>query len=494
MRKSYLLVAAIGLVLAFLAGTKYGHRATTPATHTRHVLYYVDPMHPAYKSDKPGIAPDCGMELVPVYADEAGAAKVTATAPAGTISISADKQQLIGVKFATVEKASGKGSLRLYGRVVPDENRVYPINAGTEGFVRDLSSVTTGSQVRKDQWLATIYSADSRIPVQLFLSTLDVVDAARKRGSDAEVGPAVDSSNFAERRLQSIGMSKEQIEEIRKTRRSPLDLKLASPGDGFVIARNIALGQKYDKGMEFYRIANLDRVWVVADVAESDASLVKPGSTARVWLPGRSKAVDASVMQVLPQVDPTTRTLKVRLDVANPAYVLRPDMFVDVELPTPASSGLMIASEAVLDSGDSRIVFVERGEGVFEPRKVETGARAGDKIQVLSGLQAGDRIVVSGNFLIGSEARLHGVLPSTPAEAVASRKVVDPSCGMEINTAEAEAAGHIAEYKQVKYHFCSDGCKRKFLADPDKFVNAAGAHHKQVAANVVPDILAAHHD
>jgi Cu(I)/Ag(I) efflux system membrane fusion protein len=496
----YLLLFVLAVAAAFVGGTKFSSRAHSAAA-SRHILYYVDPMHPAYKSDKPGTAPDCGMDLVPVYADEVQVPTQAATSVPGTINITPEKQQLIGVRVAKVENASSSATLRLYGRVVPEENRVFPLNAGTEGFVRELSRVTTGATVKKGEWLATIYSQDSRVPVQLFLSTLDVIDAAKRRGADAEVGPAQESAQFAERRLLGLGMAQAQIDEIRRTRRSPLDLKIDAPADGFVIARNIALNQKYDKGMEFYRIANLDKVWIVADVAAADAVSVKPGTSAKVWLAGRYKALQATVSELLPQVDPATRTLKIRLEAANPGYVLRPEMFVDVELTTAAMQGLIVAAESVLDSGDTKTVFVEKSEGVFEPRRVETGARVGENIQIVSGLQGGERIVVSGNFLVGSEARLRGVVAApqnvaTQKVAMGSRKVKDPSCGMEIDAAEAEAAGHTTEYKQTTYHFCSEGCKRKFMASPEKY----GGHtmeHRQVAANNVAQVTpgsAARHD
>src|SRR5689334_21874281 len=139
----YLLLIVLALGAAFYAGSKFSSHQQSSAS-SRRILYYVDPMHPAYKSDKPGTAPDCGMDLVPVYSDEVQAPQA-ANSSVGTITISPDKQQLIGVRVATVEKANSSGTLRLYGRVVPEENRVFPLNASTEGFVRELSQVTTGS-------------------------------------------------------------------------------------------------------------------------------------------------------------------------------------------------------------------------------------------------------------------------------------------------------------------------------------------------------------
>jgi Cu(I)/Ag(I) efflux system membrane fusion protein len=314
------------------------------------------------------------------------------------------------------------------------------------------------------------------------LSTLDVVDAAKRRGADLELSPAKDSAQFAERRLQGLGMSNAQIEEIRRTRQSPLDIKLTAPADGFVIARNVVAGQKFERGVEWYRIANLDRVWIVADISESDAGDVHVGTRASVWLPNRYKVVDAVVSNVLPQVDPVTRTVKVRVEVANTGHVLRPDMFVDVEISRDTRPGLMIASDAVIDSGSAKTVFVERSEGVFEPRRVQTGERVGETVQIVGGLEAGERIVVSGNFLLGSEARLKSTGDANTTSA--SRRVIDPSCGMEIDAAQAEATGHTAEYKQTTYHFCSEACKRKFTGAPEKYVHPSHDHHQAAASQI----------
>jgi membrane fusion protein, copper/silver efflux system len=158
--------------------------------------------------------------------------------------------------------------------------------------------------------------------------------------------------------------------------------------------------------MELYRIADLSHVWVLADIYEDEAQYFVPGAAARVMLPGQNKSLAAKVSDVLPQIDPTTRTLKLRLEVDNPQFALRPDMFVDVQLRVPAPHGLSVPSEALVDSGMRKQVFVELSDGVFQPREVQTGARFGDHIQILKGLKEGESVVTSGTFLIDSESRL----------------------------------------------------------------------------------------
>jgi YHS domain-containing protein len=190
---------------------------------------------------------------------------------------------------------------------------------------------------------------------------------------------------------------------------------------------------------------------------------------ARVSLPNQNKTLAARVSEVLPQFDPATRTLKVRLEADNPGYLLRPDMFVDVELPISFPPTIAVPVDAVLDSGPKKTVFVERGEGFFEPREVETGWRFEDRVQIVKGLATGERIVIAGNFLIGSESRLK------EAAAGMYAPVKDLVCGMEVDQGKAEAAGKKSQYGGKTYYFCSDQCKRKFDADPDSYLKKVAA-------------------
>src|SRR5919197_6293158 len=329
------------------------------------------------------------MQLEPVYADGGPAAPSDAASrPAGAVSISAEKQQLLGVRVAAVEKAASTHAVRLFGRVVPEETRVYMLNAATEGAVRDLSPATTGSRVKKGEWLASVFAADMRLPLQAYITALDVQDqdpsARRDSGMNVAAGTtASKSALYTIERLRAVGMSDVQIDEIRRTRDIPLLLKVYAPADGFVIARNVSLGQKFDKNAEWYRIANLDKVWILADVFENEAPYVKAGMVAKVSLQGQRKTVQARVSAVLPQFDPTSRSLKVRLEADNPGYALRPDMFVDVEFPVELPAATTIPVDAIVDSGMRKTVFVERGNGFFDPRAIETGWRFGDRVEVV---------------------------------------------------------------------------------------------------------------
>jgi Cu(I)/Ag(I) efflux system membrane fusion protein len=412
------IIAAIVLLAAvaagFLAGSWHAQRERVNAASLPgpKVLYYVDPMHPAYKSDRPGIAPDCGMQLEPVYASDRKSDTRPATAT-GTVNIGPEQQQLLGVRVDVIHPQPVNTQLRLYGRVVPDETRVYRIDVGTDGFVRELPKVTTGSHVRQDEWLATFSAPDVRLVVQGYLVATDVLDRTKKNN---EGQPAIDlamaSVQQATDRLLTLGMSPTQIAEIGRTRLVPATVRITSPADGFVLARNVSVGQKFERGDELYRIADLRRVWILVDVFGADADYIQPGMVAHVSVPGRQNRIRATVVRdVLAQFDSVTQTTKVRLDADNAGFVLRPDMAVDIALPVRLPPALTVPTGAVIDSGVRKIVYLERSEGVFEPREVETGWRFGDRVEIVSGLAAGDRVVASGTFLLDSESRLTHVAP-----------------------------------------------------------------------------------
>jgi membrane fusion protein, copper/silver efflux system len=478
------------LAAAFIAGNWYNQRSAAKVTSAsgRRILYYYDPMHPAYKSDKPGIAPDCGMELEPVYADGGSADPPgkSSSMSAGTVNISPEKQQTIGVQVSTVEKAASTHTLRIFGRVVPDEARIYKLNAGIEGFIQEVSDVTTGSLVKKDQLLATFSAPNASSAIQTYILNVGAQDRFRKSAEEGSPdGQSLPSANWnvqlRVQQLQAVGMSLLQMEEIKRTRQVPESIKIYAPAEGFVLARNVSPGQKFEKGAEWYRIADLKRVWILADVFGREAKMIRPGMTARVSLADQDLVLQARVSEVLPEFDPVTRTLKVRLEADNPGYALRPDMFVDVELPVILPSAITVPVDAVLDSGRNKTIFVDLGEGFFEPRKVETGWRMGDRVEINEGLKPGERIVVSGTFLIDSESRMKAA-----AAGIYGASSKDPVCGMEVDEGKATAAGHRREYRGKIYYFCSDQCQRDFDKSPGSYASKpAGGEPPQARPTVV---------
>jgi Cu(I)/Ag(I) efflux system membrane fusion protein len=435
---------------------------------------YQCPMHPAIIQDHPGDCPVCGMKPVPVRADGAGPSTAGAARPAGTVTLDAGKRQLQGVRVGTVEKAAASRALRLFGRVVPDETRVHTLNAALDGSMARVAEVTTGSRVRRGQWLGSVFMLEARAALQAYITALDVVELDPRQRADQGMTVVVGttpgkSAQFSEERLRSYGVSQRQIEEIHHKREIPMTIDVYAPVEGFVLSRNVTPGKKFMKGEEWFRIANLDTIWVLADLPDADAALVRPGQKATVTLPGHLGTLPAVVSDVPPQFDPESSTLKVRLLVENPGAVLRPDMFVDVDLAIERPAGLTVPVDAVVDGGLRKTVFVEKGDGVFEPRRVETGVHLGDRVEIVQGLSEGDRIVVSGTFMVDSESQLRAA-----AAGFSSEPAKDPICGMDVDEAKARAAGKSHQHGGKTYFFCSEQCRKTFAASPEAHLGAAG--------------------
>jgi RND family efflux transporter MFP subunit len=408
------------LLAAFAAGAFLSAPAAPAGRAERQILYWHDPMHPEYRSDTPGIAPDCGMQLEPVYADGAPDDRPARTdLPAGTVRINAEKQQLIGVRTDVVQQSAAGQTVRTLGRVVADERRIYRINAFTSGWIRRTHPNSVGSLVRRDEPLASFYAREFLAAQQSYFYALDALD--RRTGTSepqmiatrAQVQGAADS-------LQALGMSDIQVAELAKTRQATQEIDIRSPAAGFILVRNVTPGQRVEGGQELFVIADLSRVWVLADMFQHEAGFIQPGQAARVSLPLQSREFRGRVSEILPQFDPTTRTLKVRVEVDNPDYALRPDMFVDVHFPLNLPPALTVPSDAVLDSGLRKTVFIDLGDGYFEPRAVDTGWRFGDRVQITRGLMPGERVVTSGNFLIDSESRLKAAISGMGGTSVAA--------------------------------------------------------------------------
>jgi membrane fusion protein, copper/silver efflux system len=481
MRRIVLAIAVVGAIAASYGLGRRHTNSQAGGTAGRHVLYYVDPMHPAYKSDKPGIAPDCGMQLEPVF-DEAGNAPPSssqAQLPAGAVGIDGAAQLLLGIRVAPVERSGATRVIRVVGRVVPEDTRVYKLNSGVEGFIRETHDDSVGVLVKKNQKLATYYAPDFIPAASGFLAasaqvpgavgndgnrTVPFPGAVSKQGSSSVQG-YID-------RLRNLGMSDVQIKRIVDSRQLPESIDIVAPTDGFILARNITPGQHFDRDAEFYRIADLSKVWVAAEVYEQEARYLRPGGTAQIALRAEGRRFPALITDSLPQSEAGGGTVKLRLEVDNPAFVLRPEMLVDVELPVRLPPAVTVPLDALIDSGSHARVYVERGEGVFEPREVETGWRFGERVEILHGVRPGERVVVAATFLVDSESRLRAPAAAParvtdkpagmPGRMAAAKTAKDPSCGMPVDPAKAAASGNTLAYRGATYYFCSKQCKEAF--------------------------------
>jgi RND family efflux transporter MFP subunit len=380
--------------------------APTTDTTGRKILYYEDPMHPWYKSDKPGIAPDCGMKLVPVYADEQQTA-AAGSLPPGAIQISPARQQLMGVATAVADYRPVEKTIRTVGQVAIDETRLANVHVKVNGWIQKVFVDYTWQAVKKGEPLFTLYSPDLLATEQEYLLALR---ARRTLGGSPyqEVSSGTESLLAAARqRLALWDLTDAQIGQLEETGKAQREITFYAPASGYVMERKAYPNQYVTPDMEVYKLVDLSRVWVQADVYEFEMPAVSLGQEATLTtesLPGASWK--GRLVFVNPDVKTDTRTGTVRMEFPNPDLKLKPGMFVNVELHKSFGRQLTVPVDAVLDSGTRQLVFVALGHGAFAPREVKVGERTQDYIAILSGLRAGERVVTRANFLIDSESNL----------------------------------------------------------------------------------------
>jgi membrane fusion protein, copper/silver efflux system len=380
-----------------------------PEPEQRRVLYYVDPMNPNNRSDKPGKAPD-GMDLVPVYADEAATADTVGEPGYASVKISRDRQQMMGVTVEEARLMNLEDSIRTVGRVVPDETRLHHIHTKFEGFIEDLFVDYVGKFVRAGQALFSIYSPELVATQKEYLLALRAQDQFGPVGSSPGLA-GIDLVGSARQRLAQWDVSADQIAQIEKTGQPIKALTMYSPVTGFVTGKTATHGMRAMPGDSLYDIIDLSTVWVLADVYEVNLPFVRMGQAAEMRLTYQpSKIWRGRVTYIPPIVEEKTRTVKVRLEFANPGGTLKPEMFTDVEFKGSLGKVLAVPESAVLSTGERTLVFVTDGEGTFEPREVTTGMKVRNYYEIKSGLSAGEKVATGANFLIDSESKLKAAI------------------------------------------------------------------------------------
>jgi Cu(I)/Ag(I) efflux system membrane fusion protein len=292
------------------------------------------------------------------------------------------------------------------GKVDVDETRLAYVNTKITGWVRKLFIDYTGQPVEKGQPLLAIYSPDLVSAQEEYLLAL-----RSRKEAPGEFRELAESQNSmlesSRRRLLLWDITPGQIEELEQTGKPQTEMTILAPISGIVLEKMVLDGAYIMPGMNLYKIADLSTVWIIADIYEYELPFVRVGEKARVdlsYTAGRS--LTATVSYISPTLDPMTRTAKVRLAVPNPGLMLKPEMFVTVEIMAGAGSRLAVPAEAILDSGLRQILYVEKKPGIYEMRAVAVGARGGGYVEILRGVRAGERVVTSGNFLIDSETQL----------------------------------------------------------------------------------------
>jgi membrane fusion protein, copper/silver efflux system len=374
----------------------------------RKILFWYDPMHPAYKSEKPGIAPDCGMQLVPKYADYETA---TLKMPAGTVKIAQEKQQLIGVRTATVERESLSRTVRTTGQLTSDETKLAHIHVKVTGYIDKSYVDFVGQLVKKGQPLFTLYSPDLVATEEEYLIAKR---GAKEMGASQFPDVAQGSQSLlhsTRERLKLWDISDEQIKKLDETGDVTKTLTFYSPVSGFVTDRKAFPQTAVTPDMDLYVISDLSTIWVNADVYEYEVPFVKVGQTADMQLSYYAgRTYTGKITYIYPTVDPVSHTVKARIEFPNPNFDLKPQMLANVQLNINYGKQIVVSQEAIMDSGDKQYLFVVHDGGVFEPRVIQMGAKLEGKVVVLSGLNAGETIVTSGNFLIDSESRLKSAM------------------------------------------------------------------------------------
>jgi RND family efflux transporter MFP subunit len=382
----------------------------------RRIVYYRSPMDPNLRSDKPA-KDSMGMDFVPVYSDETQA-KGGAVAGRTSLTLSPEKRQALGIRSEEIHHGRLTRAIRTVGRVAVDERRLHHIHTKYDGYVEHLYVDFTGKYVERGDHLLSIYSPELVATQQEYLLASNAQKQMAASGIPSVAQGSLDLLEAARQRLLLWDMRDEDIEALERAGKVSRTIDLHSDVAGYVTQKMAFHGMRVTPADTLFDIADLSQVWVLADVYESDLPLVRVGMQGELtvpYLPG--KKWRGAVTYIDPTVEEKTRTVKLRIELRNEGQQLKPDMFADVHLSADLGAGLSVPQSAVIDSGDRKLVFIDRGEGSFEPREVQLGVQVGGGFQVLSGLADGERVVTSANFLLDSESSLRSSLSdmTTPA-------------------------------------------------------------------------------
>ena len=415
--------------------------------------YWTCTMHPSVREKGPGKCPICSMDLVPVMKESATPAGSSKSAPrhdhaamlagkptgssemqgmpgmpgmkggaenkapqTSEFVVPVERQQQIGVTYAKVERKPLEHTIRSVGLIVPDRSRNWQFVSRVDGYVQKLNVTSPGQVVDKDAPLLSIYSPDLLTSEREFVELLRMRDQAKSKDARETPQRLIES---ARRRLQLWNVTAQQIAELEKTRKASDTLTLLSPFRGVVQSVPVEQGKSVKTGDLLVEVADLSVVWLWAEFYENELSMLQVGQklivTAKSY-PGQN--FDGTISLIDPFLDATKRTAKVRIDIPNPDFKLRPGMYVNAELEMDMGAALTIPISAVMPTGRRSVVFVDKGDGKLEPRIVQLGTKYGDIYEVKSGLEDNERVVASANFLIDAESKVQGALKAfeeTPA-------------------------------------------------------------------------------
>ncbi|BCM24390.1 efflux RND transporter periplasmic adaptor subunit [Methyloradius palustris] len=420
------IILAVVATAAWYSMNKPMSNMTTPANPAvggivqddsgKTVRYWYDPMVPEQKFDKPGKSPFMDMQLIPKYAEDAGSDN--------GVSIPSNTQQNLGMRIESVIMMDFGDDLTAVGRVEPDERGYYAVQTRIPGFVERLLVRAVGDPVRKGQKIAEIYAPELLAAQQEYLALSDLEPIA-----EGEV-----LKQAARNRLKLLGMTEGEIATISKNHQSSPRFGVYAPASGVVTELSVKEGAQSMMGTPLMQINDLSTVWLIAEIPERDASRVILGSAAEVRLQASSNQVlKGKVGYLYPMLDDTSRTLRVRIELANSGNQLRPGMYADVRLSGMSHSALAVPSESVISTGQRKVVIVKETHG-FRPVEVITGQESHGHTEITQGLSEGEQVVSSGQFLIDSEASLSGVLARlSKQDATPPANMQDDMKGMDMS-------------------------------------------------------------
>jgi membrane fusion protein, copper/silver efflux system len=435
MKKSLVsVVVVIALAAGGYAGYRFAHHrlmsasaTPAPAQEGKPVLYWYDPMYPQQRFDKPGKSPFMDMQLVPKYADEAGA-------QAGTVSISPQIVQNLGIRVAPAKTGSLESRFEAVGSVAYNERGVVQLQARAGGFVERLHARAPLDPVKKGAPLVEILYPEWAGAQEEYL-LLQRHDSPGMK----------DLAQAARQRLSLLGMSEAEIKALEREGRTRARVTLRSPIDGVIAELGVREGMTVAAGAALFRIVDLSTVWVNAEVPEAQGARVRPGATVRAHVtayPG--EVFEGRVGALLPEVNAATRTLRARIELANPGARLKPGMYATLEFAGQRGpDGVLVPSEAVIRTGTRDVVIVALGDGRFRAAEVEVGAESGGQSEIRKGLASGDKVVLSGQFLIDSEASLTATVARLEGAQEPGKPQPQAHKGSGIVSTVDRASGHV---------------------------------------------------
>ncbi len=404
----------------------YRNQGRHAGVHTASAIYYC-PMHPNYRSDKPGNCPICDMKLVKLEGASVANAMIPEVEPQASpekgIYIAPERQQLVGMKSVVAKRMPLTKEIRAAGRVSADERHMSHIHTKVAGYVEEVFVDFVGKQVNRGDPVFTIYSPELVATEQEYLLALK----SRRTLKDSSYSWISDGSanllEAARKRLELWDVTAEEIRTLEQEGKVKRAITVYSPVSGVVTDRKAYHhGTFVSPEMDLFTLVDLSHVWVLADVQENDLQFVRVGQMAEVEFPfaNASRKLRGRVEFISPFLDPKTRTAQARLEFANPNLDLKPDMYTSVTLHIGLGNRIVVPRDAVLDTGTEQYVFIDKGDGYVQPRLVKESAEMDENAAIESGLEAGERVVTGANFLVDSESRLKSAFANLgkPAEVV----------------------------------------------------------------------------